>query len=258
MGKTIADLIPKARELRLLPVGRLERDSSGLMILTNENGWIHPLTHPSYGIKRRYEVVVSGTPSDEDLNKIRAGIMLSSRSSTSTSSIRNPHYNYNDKKKNSKEIYKASNIKIIDQDIKNGLTLLDITLEDSRPRQIELMLEAISCKYVSCKRIGYGPLTLKGLRKGQWRELNKAEIAKLKRSCKPPKGTLLPSVENKEITKDDVYGVGGKGNSRKVQNKDDATLEKLKKKYIDKRTFRGRAGSADRVNKRDNKKSLNG
>ena len=69
--------MPKARELRLLPVGRLERDSSGLLLLTNENGWIHPLTHPSFGNKRRYEVVAQGTPTDEDLNKI-AGVLLPS------------------------------------------------------------------------------------------------------------------------------------------------------------------------------------
>ena len=252
---TIADLVPKARELRLLPVGRLERGSSGLLLLTNENGWIHPLTHPSFGNKRRYEVVAQGTPTDEDLNKIRAGVSLPFSYFPEENIDEEKKSNYHDKKKNSREKCKASNIKIIEQDTKNGLTLLDITLEDSRPSQIEQMLETIMCKYVSSKRIGYGPLTLKGLRKGQWRELSKVEIMKLKKACKPPPGISLPSSrEEEEGLEDETISAKKEGNRGKIKNKDEETLQKLRQKNMNKRTFRGRAGSADKVNKRDNKK----
>ena len=252
--KTIADLVPKARELRLLPVGRLERDSSGLLLLTNDNGWIHPLTHPSFGNTRRYEVVANGLPTDEDLNKLRTGVVLPTFSSSTHN--KKLHDKGDLREKGRGEKCKAKSIKIIDQDVRSGYTLLDIVVEDSRPSQIERMLESISCKYVSSKRIGFGPLTLKGLRKGHWRELNKAEIFKLKKACKPPPGILLPSADEEEDVEKGVHSTEKGGRSHKIQNKDDATLEKLKKKNMNKRIFKGRAGSADRTNKRDNKRSL--
>jgi 23S rRNA pseudouridine2605 synthase len=69
--------------------------------------------------------------------------------------------------------------------VKSNLSLLEITLEESKPKQIERMLEAISCKFVSLKRTAFGPVTLKGLRKGQWREMTPSEIFSLKKSCTP-------------------------------------------------------------------------
>ena len=73
---TVIDLIPMAKDLRLLPVGRLERDTTGVLILTNENNWIHPLTHPSYTLQKTYEVIVQGMPSEIVLNSIRNDFMF--------------------------------------------------------------------------------------------------------------------------------------------------------------------------------------
>ena len=78
------------------------------------------------------------------------------------------------------------------------------------------------CKYVSSKRIGYGPLTLKGLRKGQWRELSKVEIMKLKKAYKPPPGiSLRSSREEEEGLEDETISAKKEGNRGKIKNKDE-------------------------------------
>lgn len=112
--------------------------------------------------RKRYEVVVSGALTEESLAAMRAGTMLPG-----------------DTKR-----CKPCQVSIIDQDINSNLSLLDITLEESKPQQIERMLEMIGCKFVSLKRTAFGPINLKGLRKGQWREMTQSEIFNLKKSCK--------------------------------------------------------------------------
>lgn len=74
--ETIISLVPKAKELRLVPVGRLERDATGILLLTNEVGWIHPLTHLSFENFKKYEIVVQGMPTEADLDRLRDGIVL--------------------------------------------------------------------------------------------------------------------------------------------------------------------------------------
>ena len=72
--ETLSSLVPKSKELRLVPVGRLERDATGLMILTNEVGWIHPMTHRSFKHhNNRYEVVVQGLVEEEDIERLKRG-----------------------------------------------------------------------------------------------------------------------------------------------------------------------------------------
>ena len=78
---------------------------------------------------------------------------------------------------------------------------------------------------------------------------------KLKKACKPPPGISLPSSrEEEEGLEDETISAKKEGNRGKIKNKDEETLQKLRQKNMNKRTFRGRAGSADKVNKRDNKK----
>lgn len=155
----------QAKELRLLPVGRLDRDTTGLMILTNENGWIHPLTHPSFRHVKRYEVVVQGMPSEEMVNEVCAGLQLPGET------VR----------------LQPCKMSVIDADRASGLTLIDITLDESKPQQIQLLMEYLQCPVVSMKRVEFGPLKLGSLRRGQWREMTAAEITKLKLSCEPAK-----------------------------------------------------------------------
>ena len=155
--------------MRLLPVGRLDRDTTGLMILTNENGWIHPLTHPSFRHVKRYEVVVQGMPSEEMVNEVCAGLQLVGEPAR----------------------LQPCKMSVIDADRASGLTLIDITLDESKPQQIQLIMDFLKCPVVSMKRVEFGPLKLGSLRRGQWREMTAAEITKLKLSCEPAK-TVKP------------------------------------------------------------------
>lgn len=159
---TISNSIPKAKELRLLPVDRLEREHSGLLILTNEIGWIHPLTHPSFSHKKRYQLIVNGLPTEEKLEALNSKKSISSDLGNVT----------------------PSNINIIDQDIKCNVTILDVSFDESNSDQIQKILSSINCDLVRLKRLEFGPLKLTGLRKGQWRELSPSEITNLKKSCK--------------------------------------------------------------------------
>jgi 23S rRNA pseudouridine2605 synthase len=183
---TISTLVPKAKELRLLPVGGLDRQASGLLVLTNENGWIHPLTHPSFQHRRRYEVVVKGMLTDERLTELRDGVSVSDDTGNSVR-------------------LKPCQIEVVDQDVRSNLALLDVTLDESIPRQVERMIEKIACEFISLKRTEFGSLKLKGLRKGQWKELSPTEITKLKKSCsRKPEDKFKPTATIKDTSIDNL------------------------------------------------------
>jgi 23S rRNA pseudouridine2605 synthase len=159
--ETVMDLVPKAKELRLLPVGRLERDTTGLILLTNDNGWIHPLTHPSFSITKKFQVVVEGMPTEAKLEEIRKPFVLSEGTRIN-----------------------GCDVEVIDADRRTNLCKLQICFEDSQPWAIQRIMDFLGCPVVSIKRTAFGPIELKGLRKGQWRELSLTEIEKLKEGCK--------------------------------------------------------------------------
>jgi pseudouridine synthase len=170
---TIHTLIPKAKDLRLLPVGRLDRDTTGVIILTNENGWIHPLTHPSFVHKRRYEVVVQGIPTEDAINALQKGPILPGDEISIQPCI----------------------IRLVEVDTNAGLSLIDMSIEENFPMQVQRMVEFLKCEMINLKRIEFGPIKLKGLRRGEWRELTQVEIERLKGSCVksgsvPPKRKL--------------------------------------------------------------------
>jgi len=160
--QTILNFIPKAKEMRLLPIGGLERDTTGLLILTNENGWIHPLTHPSYSHYKKYEVLVSPVPTEELLQELRNGIILDGEA----------------------EKCKSCNIDVISVDNKSKNALAIVELDDTRRAHIPRMFQSIGINVLSSKLVQYGPISIQGLRRGQWRELTSFEIKRLKSSCK--------------------------------------------------------------------------
>ena len=197
---TIVSIVPRAKELRLLPIGRLGRESTGIVLMTNENGWIHPLTHPSYQHRMRYEIVVKGFPNESDLQKLRyGGVILPD----------NENYIYKD----NEPLLPIKPINIIDVDKGNMLSLIDIIIEESRPDLLQRIFSCyLKCDIVSIKRTEFGPIGLKGLRKGMWRELTKNEIENIKRSCKEVKQQNFKSrknqsklVKNYENTKRKTY-----------------------------------------------------
>lgn len=159
--ETVLDLVPKASELRLVPVGGMDRDFTGLMVLTNEVGWIHSLTHPSHPHMNKYEVVVSGIPSEDNVERLKKGIIL----------------------EGDKRVSALESISVVDVDPRARMSILSVKADERSTNQIERLLESINCPVVGLKRTEYHGLKLKGLKKGQWRELTAQEIQTLKESC---------------------------------------------------------------------------
>lgn len=159
--ETILSLIPQANDLRLVPVGRMDRDHTGLLLLTNEVGWIHPLTHPSFQILRQFEIVVQGYPSEGAMNDVNLGTAIS------TTMQKIP----------------PCSISIKEFDRARGSTTLLFQSDHYSSSLVDEVMQYLQCSIISSKRTGLGPLRLNNLKKGEWKELLPAEINKLKTSC---------------------------------------------------------------------------
>lgn len=153
---TVFDHLPDF-EVRLFPVGRLDWDASGLLLLTNDGPLAHRLMHPRHGIPKKYEVKVQGHPSDETLELLRRGVMLP-EGRTAPARVRRL-----------KELPKA--------------TWLEIVIHQGWYRQIKRMGEAVGHPVVKIHRTGYGPLSVEGLAAGKWRHLSREEVRGLRRAA---------------------------------------------------------------------------
>ena len=161
--KTIYDILPD--ELKhLKPVGRLDKDSSGLLILTNDGNLVYELTHPSIKVAKVYRVTVDAFLKVEDLEKLAKGIEI----------------------EKGKIAY--CDCEIIER-TKNE-TLLEITLYQGLNRQIRKMIEHIGHNVVHLKRIRHATIDLVGLKKGQYKPIKPKQIKELK--------TYLDKIKEKE------------------------------------------------------------
>ncbi len=147
--KTILDLIDISE--RIYPVGRLDLNSEGLILLTNDGDLTNLLIHPRFKIEKTYRAKISGDISEKKLDKLRAGIEL------------------DDGLTSPAEIYR------LDKD------LVEITIHEGRNRQIRRMFSAIGCDVKRLKRIKFANLTLDGVKVGNYRRLTAAEINSLKK-----------------------------------------------------------------------------
>lgn len=148
---TVLDLIPSPE--RIYPVGRLDYDSEGLLLLTNDGDVAYVLTHPRYEIKKKYLVEVQGTPNPETLLRLARGIKLADGWTA------------------------PAKVKLIRG---SGETaVLTIEIHEGRNRQVRRMFEAVGHPVLWLKRLTMGPLRLGGLRSGEYRRLTPEEIAAL-------------------------------------------------------------------------------
>ncbi len=147
--KTVMDLLPNNAK-RLFPVGRLDYDTEGLLILTNDGDLTFKLTHPKNEVPKTYLVKTEKPVSDEDLVKLRNGV-------------------YIDGVKTNK-----CNVRIVQTD-KNG-SKLHITITEGRNRQVRKMFESVGNNVDFLKRIKIGDLTLTGLNRGEIRQLSAREV----------------------------------------------------------------------------------
>ena len=142
--------------VRLYPVGRLDFDSEGLLLLTNDGDLTARLTHPSGEVNKSYIARVSLQLTDEELNRLRFGIMIDGRKTA------------------------KAGAKILKQE--SLFTDVLITIHEGRNRQIRRMVEALGHQVIRLKRVKYGPVELGALARGEWRELSAQEVSDLRRS----------------------------------------------------------------------------
>lgn len=153
----ITDLLPGI-EQRVYPVGRLDYESEGLLLLTNDGELAYRLTHPRYKVPKTYRVKVKGKISSEALQLLREGVALED-GITQPAKV---------------EVLLAS---------KNN-TSIAITIREGRNRQIRRMCEAVGYPVLNLQRISFGPLELGKLPSGKYRALTEREIRALKKACK--------------------------------------------------------------------------
>jgi len=158
---TIRDFL-HGKKKRIYPIGRLDFDSEGLLILTNDGELHHRLTHPRYGIPRTYLVKVKGIPDVGAMRRIRAGIVLEDG------------------------VTLPAKVRIVTSLKRNSW--MRLTVYEGRNRLIKKMCDAISHPVTRLRRIRYGPLTLGDLKLGKYRYLTSKEIDELKGRCSSAHG----------------------------------------------------------------------
>lgn len=157
------DLVTHPSRTRLYPVGRLDIDSSGLLLLTNDGELANRLTHPRYHLAKLYEITVRGSIDEAALKRLERGLFL-----------------HNPKRQQGSRTAR-SRLRLIKRD--RDRTRLLIELREGRNRQVRRMMLEVGYPIQRLRRIQVGPLKLKGLRPGEWRELNSIELASLKRAA---------------------------------------------------------------------------
>ena len=150
--RVVTELLGK-KAGRLYPVGRLDYDATGLLLLTNDGELAYRLTHPSYLVSRTYRVTVTGEVSRETLGRMASGVDLDGRAV------------YPEVQVNKRE---------------PGKSVLEITVHEGRYHLIKRILEQVGHPVMKLKRIAFGPLTLENLPRGAFRELTRQEISALK------------------------------------------------------------------------------
>ncbi|NLX64908.1 MAG: rRNA pseudouridine synthase [Clostridiaceae bacterium] len=147
--KTVLDLIDGVSE-RIYPVGRLDYDTTGLLILTNDGDFAFENTHPGHEIKKTYIAEVLGKPSDKALEALRNGVVLDGRKTA------------------------PAGVEVVD--IKSKSTVLKIIIHEGRNRQVRRMCEAVGHPVLKLKRTAVGNLALGDLKPGEWRYLSSKEV----------------------------------------------------------------------------------
>ena len=144
---TVLGLVP--RDVRVVPVGRLDVDTTGALLLTNDGDLAHRLAHPKYEVEKVYEAEVEGEPSDETLRRLAQGLKLED-GMTAPAEVR-----------------------------RLGPSAIELSIHEGRNRQVRRMLDAAGHPVRSLHRSRYAGLTVEGLAPGEWRALTPSEVERL-------------------------------------------------------------------------------
>jgi 23S rRNA pseudouridine2605 synthase len=150
--RTVVDLVPSPR--RLYPVGRLDADTTGLILLTNDGELANRLTHPRYEVPKTYVATVQGRPSTEALRKLRRGVELEDGMTS------------------------EAQVRLVGRDV-------ELTIHEGRKRQVRRMLDAVGNPVRELRREAIGALRLEDLGEGAFRELTAAEVETLWKNHRP-------------------------------------------------------------------------
>lgn len=155
---TVIDLLTRAGvNGYFFPVGRLDYDSEGLIILTNDGAFAERMAHPRHELERTYEAIVEGVPDERDLERLRRGVPIDGkRTLPAEVRVRRTH-----------------------QTRKGEQTVLDIVIREGRNRQVRKMCDAIAHPVARLRRVKFGPIADSRLRPGQFRDLTPAEVRRL-------------------------------------------------------------------------------
>jgi len=168
--RNVLDLVPLAlrRNERLFPVGRLDGDSTGLLLITNDGDLAYQLTHPKFGVTKEYRVTCAGLAGEEQMKKLRAGMYL-----------------FDPRAEGAKAAKRASmeSVRIIGRQVdraRGDRTLLSIRLREGQNREIRRMLARTGLKVRELERVAIGPLRAPGLKPGQARLLGRKDVDRLR------------------------------------------------------------------------------
>ncbi len=150
--KNVADLV-KDVGVKVFPVGRLDRDSEGLLIMTNDGELANQITHPSSHVNKTYRVTVGGAVDNEQIDSLCSGIVIDGRKTL------------------------PCDVFVIER--RDDRTVLSFIIQEGRNRQIRKMCDAVGLEVLRLKRVEIAGVKLGGLKTGAWRELNERELIRL-------------------------------------------------------------------------------
>ncbi|WP_151734440.1 pseudouridine synthase ['Paenibacillus yunnanensis' Narsing Rao et al. 2020] len=157
--KVVTDYLKGINE-RVYPIGRLDYDTEGLLLLTNDGEFANLLTHPKHHVPKTYLATVKGVPHGTSLDKLKAGIKLEDGMTA------------------------PAEVEYKDVDVDGKESVISITIHEGRNRQVRRMFEAINHPVTRLKRISFGDILLQNLKRGSFRHLTKDEINHLRQTAK--------------------------------------------------------------------------
>lgn len=189
--KTVLDLLEGKVGERVYPVGRLDYETEGLILLTNDGEFANKIMHPSSHLKKKYQVVIRGGLNKENFEKLQTGVDIGDG------------------------VTSAAEIKLVGY--REGKTELEVTISEGKNRQIRRMFEAVDHEVIFLKRVSIGPIRDGSLRKGEWRHLSDHEVKVLKEECEKRRNRKAPIVNELLVHYEEKVNANeGKPNKKKT------------------------------------------
>jgi len=152
--RTVIELLPPTKE-RLFPVGRLDQETTGLLILTNDGELAYRLTHPKFGVDKKYQLLVAGRVKKDELERMRNGIRLE------------------------EGMTGKAKVRVIEEN--DEVSLIEMIIHEGKKRQIRRMSEVVGWNLIELRRVAVGGVELGKLKEGENRSLTEDEVSRLKK-----------------------------------------------------------------------------